>query len=407
MRVLLFEQWYAGHHLQYISMLIPPLLEMGVEVSVAVGSQGRNSREFASLIAPLGAKITIDQSVPDAAPWMPLHQRARLLKQLRDAIERNRPDHVLVPSADGQTTAMGLMRMVGLGGLPSGVKGEAGIHFGLGTAARTRSEGLKSIVYEVSCAASVWDQIHFVNPILYETITRKIPSISHRCDIFPHPVIGFEKGDKLAARDILGVPRDGRIVGFAGKLDERKAIDGLLAAFRQGSSLDDRLLLGGELCDHWRQLIASEYQDLVDAKRLIVLDRYLENAEFAHIFSAVDLVAVPYPDYGLLSGTLLEAVIAGRPVIASNFGWSGMMCQRFGLGWCCPMHDIEQFSATLKTALEGASAYVPPIAAQRLIEFHRPTNFAKSWLKGVRLKLGLPPDPHHRTWSWVVEALPS
>ncbi len=403
MRVMLFEQWHAGHHFQYVAALIPPLLEMGVDVVVAICPRGRSSREFTSLIAPHLPQITIDSSVPDAIPSMPLRQRAWLMKNLRDAIKRSKPDHVLAPSADGQTTLMGPLRLLGLGALPAGAVGEAGIHYGLGAAARSFSEHFKSLVYEVSCAAATWDRLHFVNPIMYETVIRRFPEMSRRCDVFPHPVLGYPGGDKLAARDQLGVPCDGRYVGFAGKLDDRKSIGALLAAFRNAGAPVDRLLLAGELSERWRRLISCEYQDLVAAHRLIVLDRYLENAEFAQVYAALDLVAVPYPEYGSASGTLLEAVIAGRPVITSDFGWSGMMCKRFGLGWACPMRDIERFTATLKTALHGVTDYRIQPAAQRLIEFHRPANFARCWLSGVRSRLGLPPDRDHRSWSWALE----
>jgi len=403
MRVMLFEQWYAGHHFHYVAALIPPLLEIGVDVVVAISPRGHNSREFASLIAPYRPRIAIDSSVPDALPWMPLRQRARLLQNLRDAVKRNAPDHVLVPSADGQTIAMGPLRLLGLGTLPGGAVGEAGIHYGLGAAARNFKERFKSCVYEMSCSAATWDRLHFVNPITYEAVIRRFPQMSQRCDVFPHPVLGYPGGDKLSARDRLGVPRDGRYVGFAGKLDERKSIDALLAAFRNAGAPMDRLLLAGELSERWRRLIACEYHDLVAAHRLIVLDRYLEDDEFTQVYAALDLVAVPYPEFGSASGTLLEAVIAGRPVITSDFGWSGMMCRRFGLGWACSMRDIESFAATLKTALNGVTDYRVSPGAQRLIEFHRPANFARFWLSGVRSRLGLLPDPDQRSWSWVLE----
>lgn len=403
MRVMLFEQWYAGHHFHYIATLIPPLLEMGVDVVVAICPRGRNSREFASLIAPYLPRITLDSNVPDALPWMPLRQRARLLQNLREAVKRNAPDHVLAPSADGQTTAMGPLQLFGMGKLPGGAVGEAGIHIGLGAAARNFKERFKSRVYEVSCAASSWDRLHFVNPITYEGVIRRFPQMSPRCDVFPHPVLGYPGGDKVSARGQLGVPQDGRYVGFAGKLDDRKAIDALLGAFRIAAEPIDRLLLAGELSERWQKLIATEYHDLVAARRLIVLDRYLENAEFTQVYAALDLVAVPYPEFGSASGTLLEAVIAGRPVITSDFGWSGMMCRRFGLGWECPMRDVESFALTLKTALNGATDYCVSPAAPRLIEFHHPANFARYWLSGVRSRLGLPPDPDQRSWSWVLE----
>jgi glycosyltransferase involved in cell wall biosynthesis len=400
---MIFEQWHAGHYFHYVANLLPPLLDMGVEIVLAISPTGHNSREFTSLISPYVPRISIDGNVPDALFGMPLLQRPGLLRRLREAVERNRPDHVLLPSADGQTTAMGPMRLLGQGSLPRGAVGEAGIHIGLGAAARTRSERLKSFVYEVSCAAATWDRLHFVNPIMYEAVIRRFPDLSYRCDVFPHPVLGFTGADKLAARDQLRVAHDARIVGIAAKLDDRKAIDALLAAFRSGGSPGDCLLLAGELSERWRRLILSEYQDLVTTKRLIVLDRYLENFEFAQIYAAVDLVAVPYPEYGLASGTLLEAVIAGRPVITSDFGWSGMMCQRFGLGWACPMRDKDGFAATMKTALDGAGRYAAPPAAQRLIDFHDPANFARCWLAGLRARVGLPPDPAHRTWSWVLD----
>jgi glycosyltransferase involved in cell wall biosynthesis len=352
--------------------------------------------------------VTLDDTVPDAMPWMPMKQRAGLLHRLQRTVARHKPDHVLVPSADGQTTAMGPMRLVArgtLGASASGarVRGEAGIHIGLGTAARTRKEQLKSLVYELCCATSTWDRVHFVNPLLHEAVTRRFPGVAHRCVVFPHPVLGFPGGDRAHTRAALGVPLDGRYVGFAGKLDERKAIDALLLAFRDGSSTGDRLLIAGELCDRWRGLVEREYRDLVDARRVIVLDRFLSNDEFAMLYAALDIVAVPYPEYGLVSGTLLEAAIAGRPVLASHLGWSGMMTRRFSLGWSCPMRDRARFADAMRAALDGCGGFNPSPAAERLVEFHRPANFARCWTAGIRDRLGLAPDPAHRSWSWATE----
>jgi hypothetical protein len=137
MRVLVYEQWHSGHHYHYVRHLLPLLIDLADEVVVAVTPFGRQSVEFASVLAPLTGRVRFDDEVAPGDPRMRIRDRLQLHRNLREAVRRIRADYVLVPSGDGQTSAMGLYRAADRGGLPGGVRGEAGILIGLGPAAAT------------------------------------------------------------------------------------------------------------------------------------------------------------------------------------------------------------------------------------------------------------------------------
>src|SRR2546423_13257203 len=63
-RVLLYEQWFSGHHYHYLHHMLPRLIELADEVVVAVTLAGRESVEFQTLLAPFADRVVIDAGVP-------------------------------------------------------------------------------------------------------------------------------------------------------------------------------------------------------------------------------------------------------------------------------------------------------------------------------------------------------
>lgn len=401
MRVLVFEQWFSGHHLAWVRPLIDALLELQAEVVLAVSSHGRGSPEFKGSIEPIASRITIDDSVPVEKPWMPMRDRPRLFSHLRRSVDAHRPAAVYLPSGDGQSHGMAAVRFIGRR-LPRGVLAEAGLHIGMGPSARTRGERAKTLLYEAAASASTWDRIHFVNVLLREHAIARFPSLASRSDVLPVPILPLGRVERAAARTQLGIPVDGRYIGLAASLDDRKAIDRLLAAFRDGATrADDRLLLAGRLHRRWRELIQGQYRDLLDAGRIQLIDRFLSAEELGLAASAVDVVCPPYPDYALVSATVLEGLASGRPVLAARLGWSQAIVERFGIGWTCDMHNPREFAGALGRALDKAPAFTLSPRAELLRQFNTPENFAACLLAGLRQREGMGADPRHLPWAQV------
>jgi glycosyltransferase involved in cell wall biosynthesis len=223
-----------------------------------------------------------------------------------------------------------------------------------------------------------------VNVLFYEFLQRQFPTIKDKVRLLPDPVAANPRLSRSQSRNALGIPVEGRYLGVVGSLDPRKAILETLAAFRSVAKTYDHVLLAGKLHPAFRQAIFERYATLIHDGRLHLVDRYLTQAEVLTAFTALDVVCVPYPGFGNLSGTLLNAVSAGRPVLVNAFGWSKAMVERYHLGWCCNILNPIEFAAAMDAALNSGGEYQETSAARELLRFHSPDNFSESMVKGVR-----------------------
>jgi glycosyltransferase involved in cell wall biosynthesis len=402
MRVLVYEQFHPGHHYYYLHFLLPALLEITSDVVVAITREGRASAEFTDLLAPFTDRVAFEAILPYGHDRVIKNEKWALHRDLRDAVRRTRPDYVLAPSADSQTTAMGLFRMAGLGGLPGQRRGEAGFHLGRGVASRSLMQAGRDRLHELKLAASGWTRHHIVNLLFYEHLQARGGVLARKSSLLPHPVKA-NPYSKAESRRLLGIPADGRVIGVAGLIDYRKAVAELLAAFRRSSDRpSDRVLLAGPLDRNHRQTIETSYKDLADSGRIIMLDRFMTSDQNQRALAAMDVVCTPYPGFVALSSVLLEGLAAGRPVLSNNLGWCEAIVKRFDAGWTCDLMNPEAFAQAIRTALDECESYRHTEATSRLLAFHAPENFAASFLKGLRSFANLPPSPELRPWSWVL-----
>lgn len=406
MRVLLYEQWHNGHHYHYLHHILPRLIGLADEVVVGVTALGSRTPEFRDLLEPFADRVRIDADVPMGNPRASLRDRFRIHRNLRETVDRVRPDYVLAPSGDSQTTAMGLYRAAGLKGLPRKTRGEAGILYALGPARVTAKDYAKDLFYEISWRLATWEKLHFNNMLVYESVLGHGGSLSRRAALQPHPIPPSPRLGKAESRRKLGLPEDGRYIGLVAEIDRRKAIDRLLAAFKAGTTRpDDRLLLAGRLSPEFATLIDRDYADLVEAGRIVLMNRFIGLHEADLVHCALDIVCTPYPRFGHLSSALLHGIAAGRPVLANDFGWPRALVKRFELGWLCDVLDPEAFTRSMREAFDQCEAYQETEGTRRLLAFHAPANFAESWLVRIREELGRPTPTPHLTWEWVLEGL--
>jgi len=406
MRVLLYEQWHEGHHFHSLHHILPRLIGVADEVVVAVTDLGRSSVEFKNVLEPFADRVRIDAGVARANPRMGLADRLAIHRNLRDTVERVRPDYVLVPSGDGQTTAMGVYRAALRGGLPRGTPGEAGILYALGLAKVTAKDYARDLFYETTWRLSSWNKLHFNNFLVYEYLLARGGSLARRAALQPHPIPVNRRLGKTESRRLLGLPEDGRYIGLVAEIDRRKAVDRLLAAFKAGTSRpDDRLLLAGRLATPFAELIERDYADLVKSGRILLINRFVGLQEADLVHSALDIVCTPYPRFGHLSSALLHGVAAGKPILANDFGWPRALVRRFEVGWLCDVLDQDAFTRTMSEAFERCHEYRETEGTRRLLAFHTPENFAESWLVHLRELTGRPAPEPHRNWSWVLEGL--
>jgi glycosyltransferase involved in cell wall biosynthesis len=403
MRVLVYQQMHAGHNYYYLHYLLPRLLEMTQDIVVAITPEGRASEEFATLLGGVADRVTVAPVLPSGHLRVVNNQPWRLHTDLREAVVRYRPAYVFAPTGDAHTERMGLFRLAGRPPLPGNCPGEAGIHLGLSDPPATVQQTMRDRLHRLKLRTSGWTRLHLVNALFYERISAAGGSLAARCALLPHPVQP-NTNDQAESRRQLGLPPDGRIVGVSGIIDYRKAVRELLTAFRQAAPRPtDRVLLAGPIEPRHHATLA-EHEDLIRSGRLLVLDRFFDAESTRKAMSAMDIICTPYPGFTWLSSVLLEALAAGRPILANRQGWCRMIVDRFQAGWTCDVTNPADFAAAMRAALEGCESYTPSEATSRLLQFHSPENFAASFLEGVRTHAGLPGLPV-RSWPWVLEAV--
>jgi glycosyltransferase involved in cell wall biosynthesis len=123
-------------------------------------------------------------------------------------------------------------------------------------------------------------------------------------------------GKREACRQALEIPPDALVIGFLGRMDPVKRIDLLLQAHRQAllGFPNARLLLIGEGSRR------SEWQGL--CSQLGISDTVIWTGfrtDVAELLSAMDIYVQPSVNEGL-SLSILEAMAAGKPVIATEVG---------------------------------------------------------------------------------------
>ena len=409
MRALVFEQWQGGHYFNYLECLVPRLASICDEVVVAITGVAAASPQFAEQLSHLRLlpNVRFDTTVTVPSGKSRLLFRKNLGRNVVDAIGRNRPDCVFLPSADEQVLALPLHALAGRGGPVRRIHVEAVIHYKGYTARDSRSERLVSALQCQLLRLGVFNRLNFVNFLQYEdAVERGLPwarSARAAGDPVPQPA----RIERAVARRELGLDPAGRYIGMVGGLDQRKAVPATLAAFRAAAlGRNDRLLLAGKMDPEYVKLVADDYQDLVRDGRLVVLDRFLSARELACGFAALDVHVSVYRGFTGLSSLTLKSLAAGVPVIANDFGWVGAVAKRFEIGRAVDLKRPADYASAFHEALDASPSYRETAATRRLLDFHSVDNFTAGLVEGVAVLAGRPVQAPILPWSWVLEALP-
>jgi len=153
-----------------------------------------------------------------------------------------------------------------------------------------------------------------------------------------------------AARDVLGLPQNGRVVVFYGRIMAEKGIFTLLESWREIARADAEALLVvvGSIAPADRALVDAALALLPETSYRI----FPLQGDVVPFLHAADVVVVPSLKPESFGRTVLEALATGRPVIGSRDGavpeiLSGAM-QRF----LVDATSASQLSAQISTLLD-------------------------------------------------------
>lgn len=400
MHVLIYEPYYQGHRLHNAARMLPALLSLGdslTRITLVTSRAAPASTEYRTHIQEWEGRITIDAIEPEL-PELGLGAARQSANAFISSVRRLRPDHVYIPNADGMAQVMGAAWLRGRRRLPAGVPIEILLLRGAFAYPQPdwRAAAKARLSWELAMRGP-WARIFHLDPMVWQALK---PRRRQRVHLMPEPMEPPHILSKAEGRLALGIPTDGRYVGLAGMMDERKGADLLIRAFAAADlAASDRLLLVGQQSPGVRALLAGPFASYVRQGRILSIDRYVENRELDASIAAMDLVAAAYPRHIGSASIVIRAARASRPVLGSEFGWVGYIISRFGLGSTLNVSDIPAFARALRRDLDAAADFRVPPAGQRFLEFHTPENYGAVWTQLLRQRLRLPADARTCTWE--------
>lgn len=140
--------------------------------------------------------------------------------------------------------------------------------------------------------------------------------------VIPH--LAACSNSTIDIRQRLNIPPDIFVVGCIGQVNLEKRVDVALRAFAKArwQLPSARFLLVGEVPD-WYPIDMDNLVRELDLTESVIRTGRVENwTEFKAYIAAIDVcVNMRFPTVGETSGSVLQAMAAGRPVIVTNVGW--------------------------------------------------------------------------------------
>lgn len=139
--------------------------------------------------------------------------------------------------------------------------------------------------------------------------------------LVPHPhFIGHYPNDiaQTDARIALGIEPDSLMFVFIGGIRPNKGLENLIAAFKQLTGEDMRLVIAGKSWppeEYIQMLEASTKQD----SRIVFHKRFIPDEDLQIYFNAADVVVLPFARI-LTSSSVILAMSFARPIVAPALG---------------------------------------------------------------------------------------
>jgi D-inositol-3-phosphate glycosyltransferase len=175
----------------------------------------------------------------------------------------------------------------------------------------------------------------------------------------------FGPGHRPQARRALGLPLDGRLLLFVGRIQPLKCADvaiETLAELCAGGGEPYRLVVvGGPSGPHGEKALQGLH-DVADARGVRELVHFIEpqpHELLSSYYRAADVCLVPSrsESFGLVA---LEAAACGTPVVASAVGGLTTLVDHGYTGFLVDTHDPGAYAAGVRRVFEA------PLAAERL-----------------------------------------
>jgi glycosyltransferase involved in cell wall biosynthesis len=154
------------------------------------------------------------------------------------------------------------------------------------------------------------------------TLCRKFQIGSGRISVIAHGPLGLFKSGSQNFRQVRGISENEKVILFFGNIRPYKGLDVLLEAvstIKEKSSLSLKLVIAGSVWESW-----DRYERLIQMlglkNEVIQILGYVPAGYVGSLFSAADLVVLPYRHFDSQSGVGAAAIAFNIPMIVTDSG---------------------------------------------------------------------------------------
>ena len=233
MHAIVFEPRTSGggHYFQYAALVATALLDGGARVTLLCAGDAPDDPSFAAEVpAALARGVALDARVPSGlGNAVGARASLRLSRWLLDHLDRERPDRLCIPTADGLLQTLAVHRLAGRGIARRAGRVDALLMNGRAGYPAPPRLALATRASQSLAIASGASHVHFLDPNAARAASR---GRRRAFGVMPEPVEAPLAVPCEEARRRLGLDPDHRLTVALGRQDARKGIDILLEGLR-------------------------------------------------------------------------------------------------------------------------------------------------------------------------------
>ena len=371
--LLIIEPNCEGHHIHYARWMVGEAISCGYDVVFATSPycmehhlyedlREECGERVQSLDIPLEGKKTEPRNVADMI-WQDYRYYRAFADCYRQLSRYRSPDYVFLPydyclySASVLGSPFGGTPWGGMILRPTFHLQEMGV-----SAPKSRLRQAKTmLLLRLLRKDRSLRALYTFDETLIRYFRQRDPESGRRLLSLPEPVELDGSHSRESARRTLGISQEDYVILVYGVLDSSKGIGALLAASAEHEFPESAaLLLAGSQKDEIKDLLAGDQaKRLRKDERLYEQDRFLYGEDEYAMFEAADVVWVGYEGQYVSSGVLLQAAMAGLPVVACDEGLIGWLTKSRKLGIVVNTADTRAVARALSTLAQN-----PELAAE-------------------------------------------
>lgn len=397
MHVLIMEPSLSGHHAGYLENAAAAYLESGYRVTAAISHRDQLHPAIARLQTKYADAFRVEffneklyeRALQSRLGLVAREFAARILfrEAFRSVHGRNRVDYVFLPYLDYCLHALGLL------GSPfetvswSGICMRPSFHYPQNgvIAPQPKLSRIKRFLFLRLLRNDWLTSLLTIDELLSRHVRAHHKELAHRLKHLPDPAELKGKHTRESARQILRISDDAIVILVYGSIDGRKGLDVLIEAVaRAGDTLPKlHLLVVGRQSASMQSIMSSSLvKPLLDAARFHVIGEFVDDETQQAVFVAADMVWLGYRNHYTMSGVLVLAGLAQKPVVATSAGLIGWYTRKNNLGEVADINDLESVQVAIRKVCKTG----PRLPCERVQSFEKHTwdNFKRQLVADTR-----------------------